>query len=382
MHVNEELLERIRARLVAARASTGAGDVAAALRAEGVLLSEKGTLALIERLGRDLDGAGVLEPLLAIPGVTDVLVNGPQEVWIDAGAGLVRVPTAFRTEEEVRRLALRLAAQAGRRLDDASPFVDARLADGTRLHAVIPPISGQGTCLSLRVPSRRTLSLDDLVDSGSIDARMLELLEAMIRARMSFLISGGTGAGKTTVLGALLDLVADTERLVIVEDSAELRPTHPHAVRMQARVANVEGAGAITLRDLMRQTLRMRPDRIVVGEVRGAEVLDLLMALNTGHEGGCGTVHANSADDVPARIEALGLLAGVNREAIHSLMCSGIDVIVHVGRDADGRRIVRSLHELERGPDGLGNAVTVHDSHVAQSPGTIDAFLSRCETRC
>jgi len=385
--MNDELLDRIRARLVAAQASASAGEVARALRAEGVLLGERGILDLVERLGRELDGAGCLAPLLALPGVTDVLVNGADQVWMDTGAGLQQVEVTFRDEAEVRRLAQRLAAQAGRRLDEASPFVDARLPDGTRLHAVIPPITEAGTHLSLRVPGRERLSMADLVRAGSVNSRMHDLLMRMLSARLSFLISGGTGAGKTTVLGALLGALDPQERVVIIEDSAELRPVHPHLVRMQARPANVEGAGGVSLRDLMRQTLRMRPDRIVVGEVRGAEVLELLMALNTGHEGGCGTVHANSAADVPARIEALGLLAGVERTAIHSLMRSGIDVIVHVQRDREGVRRVSGMHTLVRDDSGLARTAAVleldvpGDIYATDNAEGIQEFLRRCAAR-
>src|SRR5690606_25793729 len=221
----------------------------------------------------------------------------------------------------------RLAGSAGRRLDDASPYVDARLPDGARLHAVLAPVSTRGTCLSLRVPPRRAFSLEELTRVGSLTADGAALLRRMVGAKLAFLVSGGTGSGKTTLLSALLSLVPPAERLVLVEDSRELAPDHPHVVQLEARPPNSEGAGEITVRTLVRQALRMRPDRLVVGEVRGAEVVDLLAALNTGHEGGCGTIHANSAAEVPARVEALGIAAGFSRAAVHSQLAAAVHAI-------------------------------------------------------
>ncbi len=219
----------------------------------------------------------------------------------------------FADDGEVRRLAQRLAAVVGRRLDDSSPFVDARLADGTRVHAVLASVAAPGTCLSLRVPAARTFSLADCVAGGSVSPAAAGVLRRVVEQRLAFLISGGTGSGKTTLLAALLGLVGPRQRIVIVEDSRELNPAHPHVVRLEGRPVNAEQRGAITLTDLVRQALRMRPDRLVVGEVRGAEIADLLTAMNTGHEGGCGTVHANSAADVPARLEALAALGHLGR---------------------------------------------------------------------
>ena len=345
------LLERVRTRLIAGQGEATAAHVAAALREEGVLLGDSAVLELVEVLRRELLGAGRLEPLLRNPCITDVLVNAPDSVWIDEGAGLIRSDIRFTGEDEVRRLAQRLAAGAGRRLDDAAPFVDARLANGARLHAVIPPLSSDGTAISIRIPRAAGFTLDELSASGSATPLMAELLADVVDARLSFVISGGTGAGKTTVLGALLSRIGAHERLVLVEDSAELDPGCGHVVRMQARTANVEGAGVITMRDLVRQSLRMRPDRICIGEVRGAEVIELLTALNTGHEGGCGTVHANSASDVPARLEALALMAGLDRIAVHSLICAGLDCVIHVERLPGGRRCVQGIYALERGAD-------------------------------
>lgn len=351
--LDEDLLGRVRARLAAEAAEPTPSAVARALRAEGALQGDGQLLAVLAQLRSQITGAGPLEALLGDPAVTDVLVNAPDEVWVDRGAGLEPAPVRFQDDAAVRRLAQRLAATTGRRLDDATPFVDARLQDGVRLHAVLPPISPRATTLSLRVPRSAGFRLDELVAAGSVLPAMARLLQAVVRARLAFLVSGGTGTGKTTLLATLLGCAAPGERLLLVEDSSELRPDLAHVVRLEARPPNLEGAGAVSLRDLVRQALRMRPDRLVVGEVRGAEVVDLLAALNTGHEGGCGTLHANSAEDVPARLEALAGAAGMGRDALHSQLAAAVHVIVHLRREPDGRRWVPELRMLRRGPDGL-----------------------------
>lgn len=348
-----DVVERVRRRLAVSGAEPTPHTVAEALRAEHQLWGTTTVLAIVEQLRGEVLGAGVLQPLLDLAGVTDVLVNGAEAVYVDAGDGLVRRPdVAFSDESTVRRLAQRLAASAGRRLDDASPWVDGRLADGTRLHAVLAPVARTGTVISLRVPPRRALPLRELEARGSVAPAMGEALRELIASRRSFLVTGGTGSGKTTVLAALLGLVGPQERLVVVEDSDELRPDHPHVVGLVSRPPNVEGAGTVDLRDLVRQALRMRPDRIVVGEVRGAEVVDLLAALNTGHEGGCGTVHANAPADVPARMEALGIAAGLTRDAVHAQVAAGLDAVVHVVRHADGHREVAEVSDVGADPTG------------------------------
>jgi pilus assembly protein CpaF len=351
------LLDAVRLRLAASGGEPTPAGVAAALRAQGRLLGDAEVLDVVAALRSEMVGAGPLEPLLAAPDVTDVLVNGPDEVWVDRGAGLERADVTFPDPAAVRRLAQRLAATAGRRLDDARPWVDARLPDGTRLHAVLPPVAVGVPCLSLRVVRTRAFTVDELVAAGSMDIGTAGLLRAVLDARLSFLVSGGTGSGKTTLLSCLLGLVEPHERIVLAEDSAELRPHHPHVVRLETRPANQEGTGRVTLRDLVRQALRMRPDRLVVGEVRGPEVLDLLSALNTGHEGGCGTVHANAACDVPARLEALGSTAGLDRAALHSQLAAALSVVIHLVRDRSGRRRVAEVHVLERSRDGLVTTV-------------------------
>jgi pilus assembly protein CpaF len=341
-------LDPIRSRLVALGRAHTAHDVAEAMRAEGRVVTDAGLLETVEALRRHSVGAGPLEPLLHQAGVTDVLVNGPDQVFLDRGEGLELTDVRFGSDAEVRALAQRLAASVGRRLDDVAPFVDARLPDGCRVHAVLGTVARPGTCLSLRVPAARTLSLADFVLSGAMSERAAALLTRLVQARVAFLVSGGTGSGKTTLLGALLALVPEQERIVVVEDSRELEPDHPHVVCLESRPANAEGAGAITLTDLVRQSLRMRPDRLVVGEVRGGEIADLLRAMNTGHEGGCGTVHANSAEDVPTRLEALGLLGGLDRVALHAQIGAALHAVLHIRRDENGSRRVAEVHVVLR----------------------------------
>ncbi|MCF3961277.1 TadA family conjugal transfer-associated ATPase [Streptomyces fuscigenes] len=347
------LLDAVRRRLAQSGAEPTPARVAAALRAQGRLLGDAEVLGAAEELRTELVGTGPLEALLADDRVTDVLVAAPDRVWVDRGSGLELTRVVFPDAASVRRLAQRLAAAAGRRLDDARPWVDARLPDGTRMHAVLPPVAVGSACLSLRVVRPKAFSLAELAAAGTLPPGGEQILRVLVRARLSFLISGGTGTGKTTLLSTLLGLVGKRERIVLAEDSAELRPDHPHVVRLETRPANQEGAGEVTLKDLVRQALRMRPDRLVVGEVRGAEVTDLLAALNTGHEGGCGTVHANAAADVPARLEALGTAAGLDRAALHSQLAAAVSVVIHLVRDRTGRRRLAEVCVLERDAEGL-----------------------------
>lgn len=328
-------------------------DVAAALRALGVVVSDHVMLETMDALRRNSVGAGPLEDLLRLPGVTDVLVNGTDGVFIDRGEGLERTDLVMFDDDQVRRLAIRLATAAGRRLDDSQPFVDGRLADGTRLHAVLSPVASPGTCLSLRVPASTRFSLAQCLERGTLTTEAHALLTGIVSHRVAFVVSGGTGSGKTTLLAAMLALVPGSERIVVVEDARELAPAHPHCIRLEARPANTEGVGSISLTVLVRQALRMRPDRIVLGEVRGGELCDLLTALNTGHEGGCGTVHANSVGDVPARLEALAALGGLNRDACHAQLASALRVAVHVRRWPDGSRGVAEIGLFVRGSDGF-----------------------------
>lgn len=362
------LIDRVRERLAGELAGASAlrpTVVAAAIRAEsGGVLGDTEVLSSLRVLQTELTGAGILEPLLCADGTTDVLVSAPDAVWIDDGNGLRRTAVRFADEAAVRRLAQRLALAAGRRLDDAQPWVDGQLTGvgaggfAVRLHAVLPPVAAGGTCLSLRVLRPATQDLAALTATGAIAPEAAALLSDIITARLAFLVSGGTGAGKTTLLAAMLGAVSPDERIVCVEDAAELAPAHPHLVKLVARCANVEGVGEVAVRQLVRQALRMRPDRIVVGEVRGAEVVDLLAALNTGHDGGAGTVHANNPAEVPARLEALGALGGLDRGALHSQLAAAVQVLVHVARDRAGRRRLSEIAVLQP-TDGRVGVVTV-----------------------
>jgi pilus assembly protein CpaF len=374
--VNQSLIDRVRERLAAEAAPLRPNVVAAAIRAEsGGVLGDTEVLTNLRVLQTELTGAGILEPLLCADNTTDVLVTGPDAVWVDDGNRLRRSEIRFTDEAAVRRLAQRLALAAGRRLDDAQPWIDGQLTGvGTgqfavRLHAILPPLAVGGTCLSLRVLRPATQDLPALVRAGTIASEAAALVDKIIAARLAFLVTGGTGAGKTTLLAATLGAVAPSERIVCVEDAAELAPKHPHLVKLVARAANVEGVGEVTVRDLVKQALRMRPDRIVVGEVRGGEVVDLLAALNTGHDGGAGTVHANRPAEVPARLEALAAVGGLNRAALHSQLAAAVQVVLHVRRGADGRRRLDEIAVLRRDGDGAVRVVTAWHADTGSGSG-------------
>ncbi len=291
-----------------------------------------------ERAPIDLAQFGPLAPYLARGGVTDLFVNGA-ELWSDGDGGVQRLAGWSADERATRDLAVRLIGLGGRHIDEATPFIDVRLAGGVRVHAVLPPISTTGTLLSIRVPRRECFSIDGLVSAGSVSPQQAAILRSAIARRLNLLVTGAAGAGKTTLLAALLGEAAADERIVLIEDVAELRIDHPHVVGLQARQSNLEGAGTVGLQQLVREALRMRPDRLVLGECRGAEVQDLLSALNTGHDGGAGTLHANSLADVPARLEALGALAGMSDRSISRQAVSAIGLVIHIARSAGVRRI-------------------------------------------
>ncbi len=382
--IDAGLLDRVRRRLVESAAGTGAEDIARAVRAEtGGVVGDAELLALLRTLRGELVGAGPLDRLLRMPGVTDVLVTAPDEVWVDRGNGPEPADAGFRDDAEVRRLAVRLASACGRRLDDAQPFVDGHLPQGAgdagvRVHAMLSPPADGHTLISLRVLRRAAMGLADLVASGSVAAAAADLVRRVIASRRAFVVVGGTGTGKTTLLSALLGEVPPRERILCVEDTPELHPEHPHVVKLVARPPNIEGAGEITQRDLLRQALRMRPDRIVVGEIRGGEVVDLLAALNTGHDGGAGTVHANTAADVPARFEALGALGGLGRTALHAQLAPALRIVLAVER-VGGRRRLAQIGVLDGNPvvvrtawhhlDGAGPAMDVFLRLTAESEG-------------
>lgn len=290
-----------------------------------------------QRVDRGVD-FGVLAGVMSEPDVTDVFVNGSRQLWVDRGEGLVRHPFAL-DEPELRELATRLVWAGGRHIDEASPIVDARLPGGVRVHAVLPPISLVGTLLSIRVPAPHPLTLSDLEARGFFGVVPLDRVRALVAGRTNLLITGASGSGKTTLLSALLGSAPHGERIVAIEDVAELRPGHPHFVCLEARQANLEGAGGLGLARLLRESLRMRPDRLVLGECRGEEIRELLSALNTGHDGGAGTLHANSLADVPARLEALGALAGLDPGAIARQAVSAIGAVLHVERAGGMRRL-------------------------------------------
>ncbi|MHA7287249.1 TadA family conjugal transfer-associated ATPase [Arthrobacter sp. MDT3-44] len=345
------MVESVRRAVLAGDVPATGAAFADAVGSSGKLLGSEGTLSALDHVRAELKGLGPLEHLLAEETITDILVNGPDDVWVDGATGLRRIGCMFDTDQEVRALAVRLVAAGGRRLDDGCPAVDVRLG-GLRIHAVLPPISTAGTLLSIRIRRPRVFTLPELVASGTVAPAMAEALTLMMRHRLNFLVSGATGTGKTTLLSTLLGLAGHQERVVLVEDAAELNPSHPHTVGLQSRHGNLEGAGVLDLTELVRQALRMRPDRLVVGECRGAEVRELLSAMNTGHDGGGGTVHASSANAVPARLSALAALAGLAPEALALQAASGLDVVVHVVRDTRGRRVESiGLVELSQGKD-------------------------------
>jgi pilus assembly protein CpaF len=328
------------------------------LRDRGQVLGAAAILEVTSRIREHVSGLGPLQALVA-PGVSDLLVNGDGTVWFEDVAGMHRSEVVI-GPEDARELAVRLATSGGRRLDDAVPYADVRLPGGIRFHGILPPLSPTAALISLRLPAARPLDLNTLENTGTFDTDTVAVLQALVASRAAFLISGGTGSGKTTLLGALLAQVPAHERMLVVEDAQELRIDHPHVVHLQSRHANVEGRGEVDLTSLVRQCLRMRPDRIVVGECRGAEVRELLQALKTGHEGGCGTLHANTAADVPARLEALGMIGGLDPAALAAQAASALDVVLHLGRE-DGVRRLQEIALLRRGADGRLGTVPALD---------------------
>ena len=356
MEALDELAGALRARLVE-RARSGeadAGDLDSEVRRlvehEAAPLPEAERETLCERVVLLATGLGPLEPLLADPTVDEVMVNGPGSVYVERAGQVERVGVEFAGEAELMHAIERVLAPLGRRVDEAAPLCDARLPDGSRVNVVIPPLSLTGPCLTIRRFRREGFSLRDLVARGTVPAAVAELLAVCVAARASILVSGGTGSGKTTTLGALSGAIPGEERIVTIEDAAELRLRQRHVIRLESRPANLEGRGEVTIRALVKNALRMRPDRIVVGEVRGAEALDMLQALNTGHDGSLTTVHANSPSDALRRVETLALMAGVGlpHAAVREQVTSAIDVVVHQARLGDGSRVVESVVEVAR----------------------------------
>jgi pilus assembly protein CpaF len=311
---------------------------------------------LRELILREAVGLGPLEELLTDPAVEEVMVNGHDRVYVERGGRIERADVRFPSEQALRDAIERILTPLGRRVDELSPMVDARLEDGSRVHVVIPPLAVDGPSLSIRRFSAVRPGPRELVELGTLTIELHDELAAAVGARRSILVSGGTGSGKTTLLNALSAFIDQTERVVTIEDAAELRLRQPHVVRLESRPANVEGRGLVSIRDLLRGALRMRPDRIVIGEVRGGEALDLLMALNTGHEGALSTVHANSPEDALRRIETLALMArvGLPHEAIREQLGRGLDLVVHLARLSDGSRRVVEVAEVVRAAGSVG----------------------------
>jgi pilus assembly protein CpaF len=356
--LRRRLVERRRAQAAAGGAKLGPlpDAVRALVDEDAAILAPPTRDRLVELILREAVGLGPLEELLADPAVEEVMVNGHEQVFVERSGRIERTDVAFPSEQALRDAIERILTPLGRRVDELSPMVDARLEDGSRVHVVIPPLAVDGPSLSIRRFSAIRPGPEELVRLGTITEELHDELAAAVGARRSILVSGGTGSGKTTLLNALSAFVDPAERVITIEDAAELRLGQPHVVRLESRPANVEGRGKVTIRDLLRGALRMRPDRIVIGEVRGAEALDLLMALNTGHEGALSTVHANSPEDALRRVETLALMAGVGlpHEAIREQLGRGLDLVIHLARLSDGSRRVVEVGEVVRTAGSVG----------------------------
>ena len=305
---------------------------------------------LTAEIADDILGHGPLERLLADDSVTEIMVNGPFDIWVERQGRLYETTVRFKDESHLRRIINKMVAQVGRRVDESSPMVDARLPDGSRVNAVLPPLSLSGPLVTIRKFSKKRLDMSDLIRLGTVTTEVVEFLDRCIRAELNILISGGTGTGKTTFLNALSTSIPDSDRIITIEDAAELRLNQRHVLRLEARPKNIEGEGEIAIRSLVRNSLRMRPERIIVGEVRGPEALDMLQAMNTGHDGSLSTVHSNTARDALARIETMVLMAGYDLpiRAIRQQVASALDLLVHLERVEDGSRRVTSIVEVQR----------------------------------
>ena len=323
---------------------------------------------IIVEVQHETFGLGPIEPLMQDPTVSDILINGPRHVYVERRGKLESTKVIFRDDAHLMQVIERIVSAVGRRVDESSPLVDARLADGSRVNAIIPPLALDGPILSIRRFATEPLRMSDLIELGTVTPGLANLLAAIVHARPNILVSGGTGAGKTTLLNVLSNAISTSERIVTIEDSAELRLQQDHVVRLETRPANVEGQGAITQRDLVRNALRMRPDRIIVGEVRGGEVLDMLQAMNTGHDGSLSTVHANSTRDALSRVETMVLMAGVSLpiRALRDYISSALDVVVHVARLSDGSRRLMKVTEVVGMEEDV---VTTQDIFVFEQQG-------------
>ncbi len=318
------------------------------LAEEGIIATRRDKERLLNMVAADILGYGPIQPLLDDPDITEVMVNGPKHVYVERKGKLMKAPVRFVDDDHVMRIVERIVAPLGRRVDESSPMVDARLPDGSRVNIIIPPLALNGPCITIRKFFRRRLSMDDLIRFGSVTPEFAKFAEAAVKARLNIIVSGGTGSGKTTLLNILSGFIPDDERIVTIEDAAELQLQQEHVVRLEARPPNIEGKGAIRIRDLVINALRMRPDRIVVGEVRGGEALDMLQAMNTGHDGSLTTLHSNGPRDTLARLETMVLMAGMDLplRAIRQQISSAVDLIIHVSRLRDGSRKVVAVSEV------------------------------------
>ncbi|HUA32736.1 MAG TPA: CpaF family protein [Candidatus Binataceae bacterium] len=338
-------LEALEPQMVSGKVTAAINEI---LNEEGRLLTEGDRARLVDEIKNELLGLGPLEPLLRDDDITDILVNGHGQVYVEKQGKLHTTEVAFQDDQHLMLIIERIVSRVGRRVDEASPMVDARLPDGSRINAIIPPLALDGPALSIRRFGKRRYDIGALVEKGSLSPELVEFLQAVVRARLNVLVCGGTGSGKTTMLNCLSAFVPEDERIVTIEDSAELSLQQPHVVRLETRPANLEGRGEVTQRDLVRNCLRMRPDRIVVGEVRGAEVFDMLQAMSTGHDGSIATIHANSARECLSRLEMMMLLSGVSipQRAMRQQVASAVNLIVHISRLSDGSRKVLKISEV------------------------------------
>jgi pilus assembly protein CpaF len=381
----EELAGSLRERLLREAGGEGGGDLHARIgelvERECGLLDAEARAELVATVAERSFGLGPLEPLLRDPSVDEVMVNGPGSVWVERGGRLEPAGVAFGSEEELRHAIERILAPLGRRVDEAVPLVDARLSDGSRVNVVIGPLALDGPVLTIRRFRRRGFSCEELVAAGTLTPALRDFLARCVRARLNVLVSGGTGSGKTTTLNALSEFIPAGERVVTVEDAAELRLRQPHVVRLEARPANLEGRGEVTIRGLVRNALRMRPDRIVVGEVRGPEALDMLAAMTTGHDGSLSTVHAGSPEEAVRRVETLALMAGVGlpHAAVREQVADALDVVVHQSRMRDGGRRVTAVAEVVRVAAGVGvrEIYSHHDDRPRWRAALSDGVTSR-----
>ena len=353
LRIHRELLDRVDltnlARVEMAQATQELKSaVTVLIEEQAVPLSQRDREKLAEEILHEVYGLGPIEPLLRDPDISDILVNTARQVYVERLGKLEPTPVIFRDDQHLLQIIDRIVSKVGRRIDESSPMVDARLPDGSRVNAIIPPLALDGPLLSIRRFGRSPLTVEDLLRLGTLTPEMVSVLRAMVRSRLNVLISGGTGSGKTTLLNCLSSFIPDQERIVTIEDSAELQLQQPHVCRLETRPANIEGRGEITQRDLVKNSLRMRPDRIVVGEVRGSESLDMLQAMNTGHDGSISTVHANSARDAIGRLEMMMQMSGFTlpTRAMRQQISSALDLIVHTARLSDGTRKTTSIVEV------------------------------------